>query len=108
MTEHAHSPLPCPISDETLADWYARWPSILPTSVPHEQVRMLIEELLQSRRAHHALVEALTNLVAEAETVIHDHGEWHCDSGTAELPTAVLAARAALASCAERERGAGK
>ena len=39
------------IRDDILDDWYARWPSILPTSVPHEQVRMLIEDLRDCRAA---------------------------------------------------------
>jgi hypothetical protein len=39
------------ISDEKLADWYGRWPSTLPTSVPHEQVLMLIEDLRDCRSA---------------------------------------------------------
>ena len=37
------------ISDEKLADWYKRWPETLPTSVPHAQVRMLIEDLRTAR-----------------------------------------------------------
>jgi hypothetical protein len=37
------------ISDAKLDDWYKRWPGILPTSVPHEQVRMLIEDIRDAR-----------------------------------------------------------
>jgi chromosome segregation ATPase len=59
------------VGDAVLDDWHKRWPGILPTSVPHEQVRMLIEDV---RDARAALREARAQLDA-ARTVPMER-EW--------------------------------
>jgi hypothetical protein len=55
------------ISDERLEDWYRRWPSTLPTSVPHEQVRMLIENLRDCRAQLAEMTKALEGMQIIAE-----------------------------------------